>query len=101
MKTIIRKSAIAASLIIALAASSFQATAQNSLIYRMAQNDAIGITVDNATGANYTVKDEKGNIVWKGTVKSDKTFYIPTRKLGKGNYRFFIGHMAIQQFSIQ
>lgn len=102
MKTIIRKSAIAASLILALAASSFRAQAQDDkLIYDSAHNSAIGITVENAVGANYVIRDKKGNIIYRGTVKNGKTFYIPTVKLGKGEYKFQIGSLILQEFIIK
>lgn len=102
MKTILRKSVIAATLALTLAASSFSTNAAgNTLVYDRESNPTIGITVENATGANFTVKDKKGNVVLQGTVKNDKTFFIPTGKLGKGTYRFFIGHLAIQEFTIK
>ncbi len=102
MKTIIRKSVIAASLALTLAASSFSAKAQtNTLVYDRENNPTIGVTVANAVGASFTVKDKKGNIVLQGTVKNDKTFFISTGKLGKGTYKFFIGQLAIQEFTIK
>jgi PKD repeat protein len=102
MKTFIRKSVIAATLLLAVAASSFQGNAQDEkLIYNQNHNSTIGITVENAVGANYVIKDKKGNIIYKGTVKSDKTFYIPTAKLGKGEYKFQIGSLVLQEFIIK
>jgi PKD repeat protein len=102
MKNIIRKSVIAASFVIAIAASSFKANAQeDKLVYNKAHNASIGITVENAVGANYVIKDKKGNIIFKGTVKSDKTFYISTDKLGKGEYQFQIGSLVLQEFIIK
>jgi hypothetical protein len=102
MKTLIRKSAIAASLILALAASSFKANAQdNKLVYDITQNSSIGIKVENAVGASYVIKDKKGNIIHKGIVKSDKTFYISISKLGKGEYQFQIGSLVLQEFIIK
>jgi PKD repeat protein len=102
MKTFIRKSVIAASFVLAIAASSFKANAQeDKLVYNKAYNTTIGITVENAIGANYVIKDKKGNIIFKGTVKSDKTFYIQTDKLGKGEYQFQIGSLVLQEFIIK
>lgn len=102
MKNIIRKTVTAASFIIAIATSSFSANAQDGkLIYNKNTNPSIGITVENATGANYVVKDEKGNIVLQGKVKSNKTFFIPTAKLNTGAYQFFIGNLPVQQFNIK
>lgn len=100
MKTIIRKSVIAATLALTIAASSFSAKAE-TLVYNRQSNPAIGITVENATGASFTVKDKKGNIVLQGTVKNDKTFFISTSKLGKGTYKFYIGQLAVQEFTIK
>lgn len=102
MKTIIRKTVTAAAFIIAIAASSFSANAQGGkLIYNKNTNPSIGITVENATGASYVVKDEKGNIVLQGRVKNNKTFFIPTAKLNTGAYQFFIGNLPVQEFSIK
>ena len=100
MKNIIRKSVIAATLALTIAASSFSAKAE-ALVYNRESNPTIGVTVENATGAAFTVKDQKGNVVLKGTVKSDKTFFISTGKLGKGTYKFFIGNLAVQEFTIK
>lgn len=101
MKNLIRKSVIAASFVLAIAASSFHAYAQDKLVYEKASNSVIGITVANATGAGYVVKDKKGNIVAQGTVKNDKTFFIPTAKLRSGVYQFFISNLAVQEFVIR
>lgn len=102
MKTIIRKTVTAAAFVIAIAASSFSANAQDGkLIYNKNTNPSIGITVENATGASYVVKDEKGNIVLQGRVKNNKTFFIPTAKLNTGAYQFFIGNLPVQEFSIK
>lgn len=100
MKTIIRKSVIAATIALSLAATSFSATAK-TLVYDKQANPNIGITVENATGATFTIKDEKGNIVLSGTVKNDKTFFISTQKLEKGTYKFYIGSFVIQEFAIK
>jgi len=102
MKNIIRKSVIAASFVIAIAASSFKANAtENKLVYDKSQNAKIGITVENATGASFTIKDKRGNVVYQGKVKSDKTFYIPTDKLAKGEYQFQMGILVLQEFVIK
>ena len=102
MKTFARKSATALTLILALAASSFNANAQeDKLVYERSSNPSIGITVDNAVGATYTIKDEKGGVVYSGKVKSTQTFYIPCSKLGVGTFHFYIGSLAIQAFQIK
>lgn len=102
MKNIIRKSVIAASFVIAIAASSFKANAtENKLIYDKSVNPTIGITIENANGATYTVKDEKGNIILSGKVKGDKTLHIATSKLQAGTYKFYIGGNAVQAFEIK
>lgn len=102
MKIIIRKTLTAACFIIAIAASSFKSHAQDGkLVYDKSANPSIGITVDNADGASYVVKDKNGNVVLQGRVKSNKTFYIPTAKLNAGVYQFFIAGTALQDFVIR
>lgn len=102
MKTIIRKTIIAASFIIAIAASAFTSHAQdNNLVYDKSANPSIGITVENADGADYTVKDKKGNVVLQGKIKSNKTFFIPTAKLNAGAYQFFVAGTAVQDFVVR
>lgn len=102
MKSFLRKSVIATTLVLSIAASSFSAQAQNNtLVYDKDLNPSIGITVANAAGAAFTIRDKKGNVILQGTVKNDKTFFIPTGKLGKGTYQFFIGGLAIQEFIIK
>lgn len=79
MKTIVRKIAIAAAFILAVLTSSFNANAQeDNLVYERSANPSIGITIPNAVGASYLIKNQKGTIVYEGKVKSDKTFYIST-----------------------
>ncbi|WP_162903022.1 hypothetical protein [Taibaiella koreensis] len=102
MKTLLRKSLIAASFVMTLAASAFPAMAQDNIpVYLKAANPSIGIAVANATGASFAIKDQKGNTVMQGTVKNDKTFFIPTSKLGKGTYRFVMGSLVLQEFIIK
>ncbi len=102
MKNIIRKSVIAASFVIAITASSFKANAQDTkLVYDKSVNPSIGITIENAIGAIYEVKDKKGNTIMTGKVKSDKTFYITTSKLNAGAYKFYVSNTAIQDFVIK
>jgi len=102
MKTFIRKSVIAASFAIALLAANFPTHAQDEkLVYNQSSNSAIGVKVENAVGASFVIKDKKGNIVHRGTVKSDKTFYISTAKLGKGEYQFQMGSLVLQEFVIK
>lgn len=102
MKTFIRKSAIVAASLLIMATSVFNVLAQDTRpVYNKAYNRSIGITVANATGAQYVVKDKKGNIVLKGTVKSDKTFFIPIAKLSAGTYHFYVGNYSIQEFIVE
>jgi hypothetical protein len=102
MKTFIRKAAIFTSLALTIAASSFTAAAQeNKLIYSKTNNPAIGITINNATGASYSIKDKTGKVVLTGTVKNNKTFFIPTGNLAKGTYRFVMGSLVLQEFEIR
>lgn len=102
MKTLLRKSAIIAATFIMLTASVFSTQAQGTkLVYNKTYNRTIGITVENATGAAYAIKDKKGNIVLQGTVKSDKTFFVPITKLNTGTYQFYVGNYPIQEFIIE
>lgn len=102
MKTFIRKSVIAASFVLVIAAASFGANAKNNtLIYDRAHNTSIGIAVEHGTGAEYTIRDQKGNIVLQGLIKSNKTFFIPTSKLKSGSYLFSLGNVVLQEFVIK
>ena len=101
MKSIIRKSIVAATLLLAVTASSFSVQAKSSRpIYDRSVNSAIGITVENATGAKFEIRNSKGEIVHTGRVKSNNKFYIPTSKLGKGTYSFVIGDTILKEFVI-
>lgn len=71
------------------------------LVYKRALNPTIGITAGNANGSSYTVTDENGKVVMAGSIRSDKTFYIATSKLGSGLYCFRIGGQVMQQFIIR
>jgi hypothetical protein len=79
MKTFIRKSIIAASFVVATVVSSFNVNAGNNhtLVYDKAHNTSIGITVKHATGAEYIIRDKKGNLVLQGKIRNNKTFFIP------------------------
>lgn len=102
MKTLLRKSAIITASLLLIAVSVFNVQAQDTRpVYNKAYNRSIGITVANATGAQYVVKDKKGNIVLKGTVKSDKTFFIPISRLTAGIYHFYVGNYSIQEFIVE
>lgn len=102
MKTLIRKTTLVAALVTAALISFCPSQAENNkLVYHKACNSSIGITVENAAGADYSIKNDKGNIVVQGKVKSDKTFYIPIAKMNAGSYRFFIGNMIIREFSVK
>jgi phosphate-selective porin len=102
MKTFIRKSVITISVVLAATVSAFNATAKNNtLVYDKAPNTSIGIAVEHATGAEYTIRDQKGNIVLQGRIKNNKTFFIPTSKLKSGSYQFSLGNMILQEFVIK
>ncbi|MFA6056646.1 MAG: hypothetical protein WC756_00500 [Taibaiella sp.] len=102
MKTFIRKSIIVASLVMVITASFFNANAENNtLVYDKVHNTSIGITVEHATGAEYIIRDKKGNLVLRGKIKNNKTFFIPTSKLNSGTYQFFLGNMVVQEFVIK
>ncbi len=101
MKNIIRKSVIAASLLLSLTAASFNTNAQDRPVYDRSVNPSIGIKVENATGTGYSITDQKGNVVLGGTIAGNKTFYIATGKLGKGTYRFLIAGNVFQEFVIK
>jgi hypothetical protein len=102
MKTFIRKSVITVSVLLAATVSAFNVNAKNNtLVYDKAHNTAIGIAVEHATGAEYTIRDQKGNIVLQGRIKNNKTFFIPTSKLKSGSYQFSLGNMILQEFVIK
>ncbi len=76
--------------------------ADNTLVYERSLNASIGITANySAVGNTYTITDANGKTVMTGTIRSGKTFYIPTSKLGNGVYRFQIGSQIVQQFVIK
>lgn len=102
MKPFIRKSVLTLSLLLTTVCAALQVNAQDDKpVYRKASNPSIGITVANATGAAYIIRDKAGNIVLKGTIKNDKTFYINTGKLDKGAYQFVIGSLVLQEFVLR
>ncbi|WP_118949666.1 hypothetical protein [Taibaiella helva] len=102
MKTLLRKTAIVTALICATTLSAFSAGArEQKLVYSKARHSTIGITVGNATGAAYMIKDKNGNTVLTGKIKDRKTFFVSTAKLGKGSYRFVIGNLVLQEFEIR
>lgn len=99
MQPIFRKATLLALL---LAVTSVPLSARNGKpVYQKAHNPHIGITVENAVGAPYTIRNEEGKIIVSGAVKSDKTFFISTGKLAKGAYRFMIGSLVLQEFIIR
>lgn len=100
MKTLLRKTAIVTALICATTLSAFSAR-EEKLVYSKARHSAIGITVGNATGAAYVIKDKNGNTVLTGKIKDNKIFFVSTAKLGKGSYRFVIGNLVLQEFEIR
>lgn len=101
MKTLLRNSVIAASLLLTFAAATPAIAQDNVPVYNKAANRSIGITVANATGASFVIKDQKGTVVYQGTVKNDKTFFISTGKLTRGTYRFVVGSLVLQEFVIK
>lgn len=101
MKNLLRRSIFASTLILALTAPSLVKAQTNTLVYDRTANSSIGITADNATGCSYEIKDKNGKVVLSGKIKSDKTFYIATGKLGRGNYSFSINGNTLQEFIIK
>lgn len=76
--------------------------AANTLVYERSLNASIGITANySAVGNTYAITDVNGKTVMTGTIRSGKTFYIPTNKLGNGVYRFQVGGQVVQQFVIK
>lgn len=101
MKNLIRKSVIAATLFLVACATTFQANAKNNVfVYDRTVNANISISSGNAIGCKYEVKDQHGNIVLAGKIKS-ASFNIPTAKLTKGIYHFTINGNILQQFGIK
>jgi len=102
MKAFLRKTAVAAAILLSATSFSFTANAQGEkLVYHKDNDAAIGITVENATGAEFVIRDKKGRVVHRGIVKSARTFYISTEKLNKGDYQFQIGNLVLQEFSVR
>lgn len=101
MKTLLRKLATTAAFVMVLATPALQGQAQDKWVYHKALNSTIGITVENAAGGSYVIKDQNGNIALEGKIKSDKTFYIPTSKFAPGTYRFCMGSLSLQEFEIR
>lgn len=73
-----------------------------SLLYSRNANTNIGVTPTNqvAVGSIYKILDSKGSVVLQGRILSGNTFYIPTRKLENGNYKFSVDGFILQEFSI-
>ncbi|RQO30745.1 hypothetical protein DBR32_08435 [Taibaiella sp. KBW10] len=80
----------------------FSAAAKSRLVYDRTANTHIGITPNTAAiGKVYKISDKKGRVILQGTIDSDKTIYIPTRKLSSGSYLFMIGSDVLQNFEVQ
>lgn len=78
------------------------ATTAPLLVYDRVLNPTIGIAADpGAIGSSYSIVDGRGRVVLTGTIRSGKTFRIPTGKLGNGAYRFRIGDHVMQEFVIR
>jgi hypothetical protein len=101
MKNFLRQAVLTSTLIIALAVPALAKATNNALVYDRSINSSIGISVDNATGHSYQIKDRKGRVVLSGKIKSVKTFYIATGKLEKGSYTFTINGNTLQEFIIK
>jgi len=90
----------------AFAASTIKANnslpASNALVYERDSNPAIGITPQaNAVGYSFAIIDEQGKVVKSGIIKSGKTFYVTTKNLRNGNYRFTVGNYQVQEFRVK
>ncbi len=60
-----------------------------------------GITpTENMKGASYQIINEKGILVYSGTIHSPKTFYVSARKLGSGISTLYINGVVMRQFVI-
>ncbi len=102
MKKIILKAAAVVMIVSTAMMTSLQVRAQDGTpVYNRETNPSIGISVDHATGATFIIRDQKGAVVMKGTVKSNKTFFISTKSLREGIYHFEVGGNVLQSFEIK
>src|ERR1700748_630817 len=70
-----------------------------SLVYDCSTGSVIGITPsEKVKGATYQILNEKGKIVYSGTITSTKTFYISIYRLGSGTSTLFINDVPVRQF---
>lgn len=74
---------------------------EEAIVYQRTLNPYIGITVEHATGAAYTIADKNGKIILKGKINSDKAFFVATARLPKGSYQFRVAGALMQHFIIQ
>ena len=102
MKNIILKSAFILTVLLTATALTVSARSNNTLTYNRFSNPQIGVTAVNkhTVGRNYTICDERGKVVIKGTIRSAETFYISTQKLTNGTYIFKIDGETVQEFII-
>lgn len=102
MKNIILRSALILTVLTG-AALTASARSTNTLTYNRFSNPQIGVTAVNkhTIGRSYTICDEKGKVVMKGTIRSAETFYISTQKLSNGTYTFKIDGESVQEFTIR
>lgn len=77
------------------------ATIDQSLLYDCSGTSNVGITPnEKAKGATYEILNERGTVVYRGTISSTRTFYISTYKLGSGVSTLFINGVVVRQFVV-
>ncbi|WP_124635622.1 hypothetical protein [Taibaiella sp. KBW10] len=76
----------------ALLISSFaQAQSSNKLVYNKSLNPTIEIELGNIiTTTSFYIKNEKGQVVKKGSINKNGKITLPTAELKNGRYRFEI-----------
>ena len=100
MKTIVRKTAIAASLIIALAVSSFTTVNAGKTIYDNEVYQTTNITIRSTNENTYTIKDVFGNVIEKGAIKNKQNVSIQTQ-LPEGTYVLYLGDKLVKEFEVK
>lgn len=72
-----------------------------SLVYDCTEGSVIGITPsEKVKGAQYQILNEKGSVVYSGTITSTKTFYISIYRLGGGVSTLLINGVLVRQFLV-
>jgi len=100
MKPIIRKTVLAATLVLALAASSFPVNATDNPYDNQVYYTTY-IAIRNASKDSFTIKDAAGNIVLSGKITNKKNFTIKAEKLSTGTYQLYMGDVLTKKFDVQ